>query len=205
MVWYSISFSGQDWKLGIERSKTCPVAKCDGSETDRAETRVVQSMWKFIRRKKRCKLDRERPPSWLTVPDISNSSPVSNSQYSIQNFLWFYPESFFLNTQQSSEIQKDRYIHTNHKVIFLTAPLPSPVQYRNEKIPSSQLELLFLKILPLGEFLVGLFSCWSWTGAPVCKIALYNQVTICTESQNVGSCLNYFERLFVDTAIITES
>ena len=200
MVWYSISFSGQDWKLGIERSKTCPVAKCDGSETDRAETRVVQSMWKFIRRKKRCKLDRERPPSWLTVPDISNSSPVSNSQYSIQNFLWFYPESFFLNTQQSSEIQKDRHIHTNHKVISLTAPLPSPVQYRNEKIPSSQLELLFLEILPLGGS-----SGWSFLILVLKNRPLQYQVTICTESQNVGSCLNYFERLFVDTAIITES
>ena len=151
-------------------------------------------------RKKRCKLDTERPPSWLTVPDISNSSPVSNSQYSIQNFLWFYPESFFLNTQQSSEIQKDRYIHTNHKVISLTAPLPSPVQYRNEKIPSSQLELLFLEILPLCESLVGLFSFWSW------KIALYNIRSQYVQKVRLwGVVWTTSKGYFVDTAIITES
>ena len=40
-------------KVGDREIKDLPVAKCDGSETDRAETRVAQSMWKFIRRKKK--------------------------------------------------------------------------------------------------------------------------------------------------------
>ena len=157
MVWYSIFFSGQDWKLGIERSKTCPVAKCDGSETDRAETRVAQSMWKFIRRKKKLQVGHRATAKLTHRSRYFKFEPWTCSQYSIQNFLWFYPESFLLNTQQSSEIQKDKYIHTTHKVISLTAPLFSPVQYRNKKIPSCQLDLLFLEILLLGESMVGLF------------------------------------------------